>query len=112
MATRNYIQAAAPYATINSSCFVASVQKSRVGNKILIPVYVPPGKTVPTNQNDILRMIDGIAATEGVEKDEVHSDAWEMMSAKTEHASCIDGAIASYEYAIEEHNAEVPTVSF
>ena len=114
MATRNYIQTAAPYATINSTCFVASIQKSRVGPKLLIPVYIPPGKTVPSKQNDILRMIEGIAATEDGTKplDEIHSDAFEMSSAKIEHGSCIDGAIASYEHAQAELNAEVPTVSF
>jgi|TARA_R100000081_G_C4797307_1_gene161730 hypothetical protein len=114
MATRNYIQAAAPYATINSTCFVASVQKSRVGNKLLIPVYIPPGHKVPSNQNDILRMIDGIAATENGTKPiaEIHSDAFSMSSAKIEHGSCIDGAIADYEHAQAEFNAEVPTVSF
>ena len=113
MDTRNYIQAAAPYATINSTCFVASIQKSRVGPKLLIPVYVPPGKTIPSNQNEILRMIDGITATEdGTQPiDEIHSDAFEMSYAKNESASCIDGAIASYEYAVER-GSEVPTVSF
>ena len=96
MATRKYIQAAAPYATINSTCFVATVQRNRVGNKQLIPVYMPPGHTVPSNQNDIMRMID----------------AYSMVDARTEQGSSIDGAIAEYEYYIDRHNAEVQTVSF
>jgi len=109
MATRKYIQTAAPYATINSTCFVASVQRNRVGIKQLIPVYVPTGKTVPTNQNDIIRLIDGIDAQQA---NDTPSDVFSMTDAKNEQGSCIDGAIAEYEYYLTRHNAEVVTESF
>ena len=114
MATRKYIQTAAPYATINSTCFVASVQRNRVGNKQLIPVYIPPGHTVPSKQNDILRMINGITATanQTATANSIHSDAYSMVGASGEQGSSIDGAIAEYEYYIDRHNAEVQTVSF
>ena len=112
MATRKYIQAAAPYETINSTCFVATVQRNRVGNKQLIPVYMPPGHTIPSNQNDIMRMIDGITATANQTSNSIASDAYSMVDARTEQGSSIDGAIAEYEYYIDRHNAEVQTVSF
>jgi len=108
MAKRIYIQSAEPYAQINSTCFVASIQTNQVGTKILQPVYKPDGTETPTKQNDIMRLIDGI---DGWTSDGRNTDLVGMVSSTNEIGSSIDGALIEYERLIA-YGHKVPTRSF
>lgn len=108
MANRNYIQTAEPYAQINSTCFVASVQMNNLFQKKLVPVYLPVSYSgvVPTDQNTIMRLMDGIEA-----KDEINTDVVTMVQATSEAASTIDGLKAEIDFH-KAHGAEVDSESF
>ena len=108
MANRNYIQTAEPYAQINSTCFVASVQMNNQFQKKLTPVYLPVSYNgvMPTDQNTILRLMNGIEA-----RDEVNTDVVTMVQATAEWASTIDGVKAEMDFA-KAHGVEVDTESF
>jgi len=109
MAHRRYIQTAEPYAQINSTCYVAAVQLNTSHMKRLIPVYLPEGRAVPTNQNQILRDINGV--DNGLPEAERTGDVVSMVQAgKETEGSSIDGQIAEYAYWRQEH--KVTTWSF
>ena len=108
MATRIYIQSAEPYAQINSTCFIASVQFNQIGQKVLQPVYKPDGTATPTKQNDIFRLMDGI---DGWTSDGRNTDLVGMVASSTEIGSSIDGALAEYERAVKSGH-KVVTRSF
>ena len=100
MARRIYVQSAEPYAQINSTCFIASVQINQVGQKILQPVYKPDGTETPTTQNGILRLMDGIDGHTEVGR---NTDLVGMVASRNEIGSSIDGAIAEYDRATVYH---------
>jgi hypothetical protein len=100
MARRIYVQSAEPYAQINSTCFIASVQLNQLGQKILQPVYKPDGTKTPTTQNGILRLMDGI---DGWTEAGRNTDLVGMVASKNEIGSSIDGAIAEYDSATVYH---------
>jgi len=100
MARRIYVQSAEPYAQINSTCFIASVQLNQLGQKILQPVYKPDGTKTPTTQNGILRLMDGI---DGHTEAGRNTDLVGMVASSNEIGSSIDGAIAEYDRATVYH---------
>ena len=68
---------------------------NHVGMKTLIPVYKPDGSPIPTTQNGILRLINGIDSA--VPDAERGMDVVGMVASRLENSSSIDGAIAEYE---------------
>ena len=59
MARRLYIQEAAPYAQVNSTCYMASVKINQLGHTIIVPCHLPAGKSIPTNQAEIMEHLQG-----------------------------------------------------
>jgi len=93
MATRRYIQEAAPYASINSTCFVASVQYNHSIQKHLVPVYLPTGEAIPTTQAKTMDLIDQI----NIPADQSTIETSSMKFAVDDIGSTIDGCKADYD---------------
>ena len=108
MAHRRYIQSAAPYAQVNSTCFIAAIEINQLGHKTLVPVYKEADMDIPTNQNDILRLLEGV----DIDPANRTSDTTSMSPHRAmEMGSSIDGAKAEYAYYLA-NGYEVPTESF
>ena len=105
MARRLYIQDAAPYAQVNSTWYMASVKINHLGHTIIVPCHLPAGKSIPTNQAEIMEHLQGQYDGETI----VVNDANSMQQATFEITGSIDGMKATIEHLIP--SSTVPTES-
>tara|TARA_B100001113_G_scaffold227382_1_gene186667 strand:+ start:252 stop:512 length:261 start_codon:yes stop_codon:yes gene_type:complete len=54
---RTYITSAAPYCSVNSTCYVVQV-KYNAAPQVLIPVFKEASDPIPTKENDLINALE------------------------------------------------------
>lgn len=90
---KRYIQEAAPYASINSTCFVASVSYNHSVLKHLVPVYLPTGEAIPTTQAKTMELM----YQTNIPADQITLESSSMKFAVDDIGGTIDGCKRDYD---------------